>query len=647
VKNSEKNSVKNSVKNSEKNSEKNSVKNSEKNSVKNSEKNSVKNSEKNITCEEVGEEKEEEEREFDSEEAKASYENNIKIIHFIESFKEKHDNEDQIELFFTEYYLLIETVVYRTFNNENNNNVFGTQEAEKIINVYQNIMDFLYLKNNKDLISKSIYFSINYILDTDEEKEEKLDNLLELYIAFDEIFILNKKYMNKLEDYNKKRYPNVKELERLYNNNFKNIYDYNLKDGIIDQWKMYFSGKRPKRYSWVFNNFIDNININFNNFYKSLLNSKKETFQQPEKSQEVERIFGGIGKAFNVFKKIPETLGLFITLLKNILNPMKMIEIIGKFIILIVVIVLKLILFTVKIKEMYLLGEYLLYLGLLLMFSPINLAIFSFLGALNFIFKYLDIYLTNGLTYRFIYWLIGAMENAPSSWYKNSGHHYGYDTCNKYNECEKNSDSTECAIETENNSTFDNKCDNYFQNKNKRMFFAYYRCGENYKPDRETKGFACVRKYEQEPGYCLQANIYRLKNNLNVSSPAIPGRFVPSLEYMKATKSKRKEIQNQYKKMKHNFYNNCGSTMQDYDGLTKNICKLYPYIINETDRKKMETLCYNAYCVNGSRDPFCYKMTRAYTFSNNIKSKHVIPRIFVISIYITVIAFIINVLVRS
>lgn len=603
------------------------------------------------------------EKDFDNDDEKLAFKNNMDILKIIEDFKDNYDTE--YERFLTDYYLLIERVVYTTFNTKDNNNVFTERQQRSIINIYQNIVDFVYLKTNKGDIEDSIKFTVHHILNTDSKKDEKLDNLLELYIAIDEFFILGGKYKAKLEDYNLKRKPDISQLTGLYKCNFDNIYNYFIQKGIFNQWKQYFSGQRPTRYSWIFGKFVDDFDETYKGLYKSLepfvehfnteqkTTKTKEGFQggkrrviRPDKKEVVEHFGGGYATAaaiaagvavivaafyffFDLIKLIPKIFIMLVKALKNITNPFEIIELLGKFALLVLFTIFKLLMFTIRLPSdgMYLFGEYILYLLVLVPFTVFNVGAYLLLSALNGLFMVLD-KVTGGLFYRTIYWLVGATENAPASWYLTPGHHYGYDSCNKSAE----SESTECH--------------NSYENKAKRMFFAYYPCGNSYKPDRTSKGFTCSRKYDQEPSYCLQANIYRLKNNLNVLTPIVPDRFVPSLEYLKATKAKRRDLHKKYKQMKVNFYNNCTEGMYDYDGLTKNICKLYPSIVNEGDRNKMETLCYNAYCVNGSREPFCYRMTKSHTFMNQ-RNKSVIPRIFVITLYIIVLAFIINVMLAN
>jgi hypothetical protein len=615
---------------------------------------------------------------FGSDIDKRMLRNNIEILNKVESFYSLY-NSDEKEKLLREHYLLVERLVYTTFNTKDNSNVFNDLQQKTILNIYQNIIDFVYLENYREMINVAIDFTIRYILSEDPIKDEKLDNLLELYVAIDECFILIGKYKAKLEDYNMKRKPDTSRLIDLYKCNQQNIYDYFIDDGIGKQWGKYFKGERPPRYSWIFGPLVDDIDNTYNDLKKSLepftehfadRRAKMKKRAKLYKEDVVEHFGDGAVVAgaiaagvatiavliylfFDMIVELPKIFIMLVKVLKNITDPFQVIEILGKFLMLLLLWLTKLLFFTVRLpkdKGMFLFGEYILYFVVLFLSTAFNGVIGAVLLLINLIFMSFDEY-TNGFFYRLIYWLVGATENAPASWYLKPGYHYGYDSCNK------SSDSTECNNTECNNTECDNtecnntecdntecnntECDNSYENKSKRMFFAYYPCGNNHKPDRETKGLFCKRKYDQEPAYCLQANIFRLKNNLNVVSPIIPDRFIPSLDYFKATKAKRKDMHSKYKQMKKNFYNNCGESMYEYDGLTKNICKLYPSIVNEGDRNKMETMCYNAYCVNGKREPFCYRMTKSHTFMNQ-RNKSVIPRVFVITLYVIVLSYIIN-----
>jgi len=595
---------------------------------------------------------------------KEAFQNAMRVLVIISNYKQEYHSSTDKTKFRTEYYFFIEQVVFTTFDSQNHSNVFSENTINSIITIYQNIIDLSYLETDQNTIMKALQFTIYHILSPDPNKDSKLEALIDLYVSFNEIHMINENYKSTLIDYNNKRNPSLKKLRELYIKSYDNILNYFIIDGISNQFKKYFAGKRPPRYSWMLSSTIDYIGGLTPGKIKKLVmgnenftqDEKYETFT-PDKEIEVEQIFGGIGKMVKAFKQLPKFLISFIKLLKHILDPFKLIEMIAKFLIIILLVMLKLFTFTIKLGQMYMIGEYLLYLFLLIMFVFINIAFFLVLGVLISVLFFFDIWLTRGYLYRIVYWLVGAAENAPSSWYKRSGYHYGFDSCKPKTDCDDEFDENltdeentiklqECKEneykEQKSNMT---QCNNYYQNKVKRMFLAYYACGEQYKPDRDTKGFACVRKYMAEPGYCLQANIYRLKENLPVKFPIVPGRFVPSPEYIKSSKKNRRVLNNKFKNMKSNFYYNCKLTMNKYDNLSKNVCRLYPLLIDNKENQ-MNSMCYNAYCVNGSREPFCYKYTKSADM-NNIHNKSLIKRFFVMLLYTIIVAYIISILFKN
>ena len=604
-----------------------------------------------------------------SEAEKEAFQNAMRVLVIIYNYKQEYHSTTDKNIFRTEYYYFIEQVVFTTFDLKDHSNVFGENTINNIITIYQTIIDLSYLETDNNTIMTALRFTIYHILSPDPNKDLKLEALIDLYVSFNEIYMINENYKATLIEYNNKRNPSLKKLKELYIKSYDNILNYFIIDGIANQFKKYFSGKRPPRYSWMLSSTIDYIGGLTPGKIMDLVMGK-EGFEQhddrenekehftPDKEIEVEQIFGGIGKLIKAFSKLPKFLTASIKILENILNPFKLIEILAKFFIIIVLVMLKLFTFTIKFGQMYMIGEYLLYLFLLVIFVFVNTAFFIVLGVLISILFFFDIWLTRGYLYRIVYWLVGAAENAPSSWYKRSGYHYGYDSCkpktdcdDKYddeelNEEEKMKQIQECKDnefkEQKANST---QCNNYYQNKVKRMFLAYYACGEQYKPDRDTKGFACVRKYTSEPGYCLQANIYRLKENLPVKFPIVPGSFIPSPEYINSSKKNRRVLNNKFKNMKSNFYYNCKLTMSKYDNLSKNVCRLHPLLI-DNKKNQMKSMCYNAYCVNGSREPFCYKYTNAANMVG-MRNKNLIKRFFVVLLYTIIVAYIISILFKN
>lgn len=343
----------------------------------------------------------------------------------------------------------------------------------------------------------------------------------------------------------------------------------------------------------------------------------------------------GIGPIIDFVKKIGDiAIKVFksvFTVLKNVVklvvSPIKLISFFVKLNIGALLIMFRLMMYLVKIRGgksgVYIVGEFIAYALVLKVFTFYNIIWWWIMTVYTTVSMFLDITILKGKLYAFLYWLLGAAENGPRAWYMKEGFHFGQHMCKK-----------------------GNKCDMYYQNKNNRMFFAYNACSNNFKPSQKHKGFMCSKLVGGEPEYCLQANINRIRENEDVSSFAniIPGKFLPDLEYLESTKSNRRKIAKNFKKMKQNFWNNCENTMEDYDSLAKNICRLYPEIVKEKHFDQTSKMCYNAYCANGNREPFCYKFTKHnHSIMNpDTQDTNVTSSLFVSTIYIIILSVLCN-----
>lgn len=360
-----------------------------------------------------------------------------------------------------------------------------------------------------------------------------------------------------------------------------------------------------------------------------------------EKPSLQENFFGG-GNPFGFIKKIINPIKdvikfiidiiklgikILVKVVKLITKPVEFIAFFVKLIIGVFLILLRLIMYLVKIKKgdkgIYILGEFLAFVLVLLFFTALNLSSYVLFTIYTSVVMALDITVFKGKLYPLFYWLIGASENSPRAWYLREGYHYGQDLCKS------------------------EKCGMQYQNRVNRMFLAYYACGDSYKPDRKTHGLLCSRKMIKEPGYCLQANINRVRENLSSGTMYIPGRFMPNIDYIESSKGNRRKIANEFKNMKYRFWNNCENTMEDYDSLTKNICRLYPEVIKESNHETIKALCYNAYCVNGKREPFCYKFTKEPVLSDTeISNKNISNNVITSIIYVVVLIYLCNGLMK-
>lgn len=614
-------------------------------------------------------------------------------------YEEHKEDVENMKEYFLNKYIFVEKTIYEEFDAKTHFPLFNSQTAQAVLNDYHTVMDHVNVKTSIETIELATRFTIYYLLDEDQRKEENLEQLVSLYIGFNDLFVLERDFRKKLDAYNKSRKPEIDELKKLYNRRLSEYKTFFIEDGISKQWSELYKGKIPPRYywtldwlrkilgkksfddiiKWLFNEHKDGtssedinrrtqmeVDAHFNSDLQymsetgelqSMINEQSsgggvdeaeaggdvvEGFESNEKKV-VEHFgfFGGIANPFKelgsiigeIFKFLKMAMKILIKLIKLITKPTEFLVFFVKMIVAFFMIFFKLVWYLVKLHGskdgVYLIGEFLAY-NIVLVFTTIfNFSWFKVLFVFTYIIMVLDLSVFKGSLYSFLYWLFGATENSPRAWYLRAGHHYGQDTCKS---------------ET---------CDNHFQNKAKRMFFAFNACGDNYKPDRDSAGIMCARKLSQEPGFCLNANIERVRQGLPVKTPIVPGEFLPNQEFLDATKMKRRRMINDFKKMKTNFYNNCENTMNPYNDLTKNVCRMYAGVVaTDRERRKLEALCYNTYCSNGRREQFCYKYTKPN--SQDLISKQpgkggavMYKSVVVGSLYILIVSYLVNQMLHS
>ena len=562
--------------------------------------------------------------------------------------------------FFKDHYIYVEKIAYEQFHPDTHKSLFSANEANTIVTYYQTAIDYIYLKAYPSYIEAAIKFTLFYMLDTRREKDQRLDQLCELYMAFFDVFV-TKEYRRRLDAYDNSRKPDLKKLEKLYMDSLTNYWNYYVIKCTLNQWEKLFTGHRPPKYRWTLdwlreilaNKSIEDIMYmifpDMNNKATGVIDNVFSGLDEIKNSvgkytkwvnpmtyiKKIPVIGGFLGGGMDMMKKMAEyaikfmkaMLKLTMYMLTIITKPAKLLEFLGRALIFVAAIIVKMIMYLIKLKDVYLLGEFLCYIVVLLFFTVFNLALWVVLSVFTFVIMILDLKIFKGWIYRYLYWAFGASENSPRAWYMRSGHHYGFDSC------------AEGVA-----------CNNRYQNKVKRMFFAYQPCGDSYKPDRQFYGLTCARKYFQEPSYCLQANINRMRENMSSYSPYVPGTFIPDTTYFDAPRAKRIKITNNFKDMKRKFYGNCASAMDPYDALTKNVCRMYPEITPYSKHGSIEKLCNAAYCTNGKNEPFCYKFTGDVSLYNDNtpgNGKNLYKRMLVITIYITILVYIIQTFVAK
>lgn len=603
-------------------------------------------------CKEDGDEHEKTFSELTDEERAAlvRHMNMIKMIDDLIELLKNHLTEGVLILNTTkEHYIYIEKIVYEEFAAETHEPIFDAYKQIDVVTKYQSVIDYAYMKAYPRGIEDAVKFTVYFMLDRDKRKEEKLERLAGLYVAFNDVFIVQE-YRKRLDSYANSRDPDLKKLKKLYLDTLENYYKYYLKENIIDQWMALYSGKRPKRYAWTLDWLRDligdksvdeivtvvfpEIDDGAGEVVDDVFDGMGDVVKKVQKfhplywvSKGIKKIpvLGGIFKTgLGIFKKVAEfglkvlkmTVKLLAYLIEAITKPKKLLKLITKGLLLIVVLALKFIFYLFKAGDVYLVGEFILYNLVLYFFTIANVFIWGFLTIYTSIIMILDLALFKGWIYRFLYWAFGASENSPRAWYMRSGYHYG----------------------SHNRST-------RHKNMVKRMILAYKACPDNYKPDPKTFGLMCTRNYRQEPGYCLQANINRVREDMSYSTPHVPGAFLPDMEFFDAKRGKRNRIVNEFKTMKRRFFANCDSAMRDHDPLSKNVCRLYTETTSPSRHRALQSLCYNAYCTNGKNEAFCYKFAGDTLDGNSSQiggGQNVYKRMSVLTVYIVLLTYIIS-----
>jgi hypothetical protein len=573
------------------------------------------------------------------------YEFRMNFINFLKKLKESYvdqfeesKNEKDLKLF-EDNYLFVDKFLNTSFNSDGLN-MFNELEVGIITANYQRIMDLMYIHTHKDVIEMAILFTMHYIIDTDENKIEKLQLLSELYVSHFELCMYNNEYKSRLDRYNFSRKPNVDGLNNMYDKKKNDIVEYFFKGPLKEFDILWGDFRRPPNYKWVLNWLRQYLDIRkipqmimsvfkegFTQHEEHFIEGKDEDKQQFEFDEYVEERF--VSKILRGFKKILMAplkpflspiiaVGQFFMalgkVLPTLLNPMKLLQFIGKLILVIILIVPMLIYSAIPISsDLYGPGEILFYTIVLIIGMLLHNAVGCFLWVKVWLVQQIDVTiphaiggLSPGWLYIFLYRFFGACENEPNAWYNYAGYHYG--------------------------------------NKNERKFWAYHRCGEGYGPEKKFSNLMCSRKLMQEPKYCPRANIYRLRTTkkLKAKQPMFPGKFYPDLEFINGSLTTRKSIIKNFKKMKYNFYNHCESSMSKYDNITKTICKNYDKLDQMHDIKTLKKLCYNHYCTNGKRDMFCYKLTGDAQLSQTAEKKSIVYRFIFVFVYISILSMIVN-----
>lgn len=172
---------------------------------------------------------------------------------------------------------------------------------------------------------------------------------------------------------------------------------------------------------------------------------------------------------------------------------------------------------------------------------------------------------TNGAISTFMYRYFEACENPPDAWYMTPGWHKG--------------------------------------NKNKKYIFAYNACEAGYTAN-NVSGLFCQKNSPYELELCPQANLYRLMNDKETKGKLYNPDFNPNTqEFLKKNSLGKTRMIDEYIDDIKTNNKVCSKTMKSKDTILKTYCS------KSTDNKSVESqLCYDIYCRNDKREPFCHKL---------------------------------------
>jgi len=115
----------------------------------------------------------------------------------------------------------------------------------ELLNKFHRVMDITNLIMYEKVINTAMDFTLHYMLDEDPQKYDKLTNYAKFFITLNEYAIYQENHLERLDRYNRSRWPQVKSLEKIYQNKFDTIKRIFIEENIRDQWKEYVRAKMP------------------------------------------------------------------------------------------------------------------------------------------------------------------------------------------------------------------------------------------------------------------------------------------------------------------------------------------------------------------------------------------------------------------
>ena len=191
---------------------------------------------------------------------------------------------------------------------------------------------------------------------------------------------------------------------------------------------------------------------------------------------------------------------------------------------------------------------------------------------------------TGGVLSTFIYRYFTGCENPPDAWYMVPSWHMG--------------------------------------NENKKLIFSFNKCPKGFAAN-DAMSLFCEKNDKYELNVCPQANLYRAVNGIKPIGDLRNRDFNQfNQEYLKASKYNKKKLLDDYREQIKTNNAECSRAMKGKDDLLKSICMKYDKSgSNEQYKSEYNQLCFDLYCRNNKREPFCHKLSYSdVDFANNSKS---------------------------
>ena len=172
---------------------------------------------------------------------------------------------------------------------------------------------------------------------------------------------------------------------------------------------------------------------------------------------------------------------------------------------------------------------------------------------------------TGGAISTFMYKYFEACENPPDAWYMTPGWHKG--------------------------------------NKNKKYIFAYNACEAGYTAN-NVSGLFCQKNSPYELELCPHANLYRLIDGKETKGKLHNPVFNSNTqEFLKKNSIGKERMIDEYIDDIKTNNKVCSQTMKSKDTILKTYCSK-----STNDKSQASQLCYDIYCRNDKREPFCHKL---------------------------------------